>query len=53
MKTKGGIARSDSKKTLQSQFVNDDNLNDSVDMESEDEGDKEKGTTAHMLRSKF
>lgn len=53
MKTKPGITRSDSKKTLQSQFVNDDNLNDSVDMESEDEGEKEKGSNAHMLRSKF
>ncbi len=32
MKTKGGITRSDSKKTLQSQFVNEQNLNDSVDI---------------------
>lgn len=32
MKTKGGINRADSKKTLQSQFVTGQNLNDSLDL---------------------
>lgn len=32
MKSKGGITRSDSKKTLQSQFLSGENLNDSEDL---------------------
>lgn len=32
MKTKSGMARSDSKKTLQSQYIGGENLNDSVDI---------------------
>ncbi len=39
MKTKVGLVRSDSKKTMQSQYMTGQNLNDSVDLvESEDEG---------------
>lgn len=39
MKTKVGLVRSDSKKTMQSQYMTGENLNDSVDLvESEDEG---------------
>ncbi len=40
MKAKSGVTRSDSKKTLQSQYLGGENLNDSVDIESADEGEK-------------
>ena len=53
MKTKGGIHRSDSKKTLQSQYLAGQNLDNSADMESADEGEQQTGTTAHMLKSKY
>lgn len=36
MKTKGGIHRSDSKKTLQSQYMTGENLDNSIDMDSVD-----------------
>lgn len=53
MKSPSKMRRTDSKKTLQSQWVGEGNLNDSVDLESEDESTQEQGQVAYLLRSPF
>ena len=52
MNTKPKINRSDSKKTLRSQWMENEALNESLDLDSEDFSDK-KGTKVHLLKSIF
>lgn len=53
MKSPSKMRRTDSKKTLQSQWMGEGALNDSVDMESEEESTKDVGNSANLLRSRF
>lgn len=53
MKSPKKVMRSDSKRTLQSQWDQDNILNDSVDIESTEGGTQEKGTVVNMIKSKY
>ena len=53
MKSPSKMRRNDSKNTLQSQWMGEGTLNDSVDMDSEGESTQEPGNSAHLLRSRF
>lgn len=55
MKNQSGVGKCDSKRTLQSQWLNNEQLNDSLDMDSEDdvETTATKTNKAHFLRSPF
>ena len=52
MKVPKSIPRSDSKQTLQSQWMQNEQLNDSVDLESEVDP-TEKTTKVHLMPSRF
>ena len=52
MNVKPKLGKSDSKKTLNSMWMDDEPLNESLDLDSEDLNDK-KGNKVHILKSTF
>ena len=52
MNVKPRLGKSDSKKTLNSVWMDNEPLNESVDLDSEDPADK-KGNKVHLMRSVF
>ena len=47
------LKRCDSRKTMQSQWLSNEGMNDSVDIDSEDEGNTQKTNKAYLLHSPF
>ncbi len=53
MNVKPRLGKSDSRKTLNSVWMTNQQLNDSVDEDSEEGGEKNKPTKVHLIRSPF
>ena len=53
MNPKPRLGKSDSKKTLNSLWMDNEPLNQSADLDSEDHNDNKKGNKVHLLKSIF